>query len=253
MGRERRGGAANLGVRGLGGRGVIRGLGGQGADAPRVGGGRRPSGRCALPRRAAAKCAAPGLPSPGVRALHVTRVGGGLPARWAETKQRRAEQEGDPRLPQSLLQRKRSREANGAGRCTVQTRLLQAGYKTGAGRSDLGNRHAPARTRGARPPGVKRRRRLFRTTTREPASPLLPAPFAPETRRRPFRENRSARPAPPGPTTGGARPGRSRQGALSLAAARAAGGGRRLLREAQLPLCGWRARVPALSGRAGGL
>lgn len=158
----------------------------------------------ALPRRAAAKCAAPGLPSPGVRALHVTRVGGGLPARWAETKQRRTEQEGDPRLPQSLLQRKRSREANGVGRCTVQTRLLQAGYKTGAGRSDLGNRHAPTRTGGAWPPGVKRRRCLFRTTTRKSASPLLPAPFAPETRRRPFRENRSPRPAPPRPTTGGA-------------------------------------------------
>ena len=134
---------------------MIRGLGGQGADAT---GRRRPAtfwtvGGSALPRRAAAKCAAPGLPSPGVRALHVTRVGGGLPARWAETKQRRTEHEGDPRLPQGLLQRKRSREANGVRRCTVQTRLLQAGYKTGVGRSDLGNRHAPTRTGGAWPPG----------------------------------------------------------------------------------------------------
>lgn len=163
----------------------------------------------ALPRRAAAKCAAPGLPSPGVRALHVTRVGGGLPARWAETKQRRAEQEGDPRLPQSLLQRKRSREANGARRCTVQTRLLQAGYKTGAGRSDLGNRHAPARTRGARPPGVKRRRRLFRTTTREPApaGSLRPRDAQAAVSRKPLRApgparahdgRRAPRPLPPG-------------------------------------------------------
>lgn len=149
----------------MGGCGVIRGLGGQGADAT---GRRRPAtfwtvGGSALPRRAAAKCAAPGLPSPGVRALHVTRVGGGLPARWAETKQRRTEHEGDPRLPQGLLQRKRSREANGVRRCTVQTRLLQAGYKTGVGRSDLGNRHAPTRTGGAWPPGVKRRRCLFRS------------------------------------------------------------------------------------------
>lgn len=229
---------------------MIRGLGGQGADAPRVGGGRRPSGRSALPRRAAAKCAAPGLPSPGVRALHVTRVGGGLPARWAETKQRRTEQEGDPRLPQSLLQRKRSREANGARRCTVQTRLLQAGYKTGAGRSDLGNRHAPARTRGARPPGVKRRRRLFRTTTRESASPRVRSCRLPSPPRRAggrfAKTARRARPRP-GPRRAArapAAPARGRCLSQQRGPRGGAGGssGRLSSRSA-----------PALSGRAGGL
>lgn len=211
----RRGGAANLGVRGLGGCGVIRGLGGQGADAT---GRRRPAtfwtvGGSALPRRAAAKCAAPGLPSPGVRALHVTRVGGGLPARWAETKQRRTEHEGDPRLPQGLLQRKRSREANGVRRCTVQTRLLQAGYKTGVGRSDLGNRHAPTRTGGAWPPGVKRRC-LFRSPrVREsaPACSLRPRDAQVAVSRKP-------RPAP-GPAQ--AHDGRRAGSGRPLAAARA--------------------------------
>lgn len=243
---------------------MIRGLGGQGADAT---GRRRPAtfwtvGGSALPRRAAAKCAAPGLPSPGVRALHVTRVGGGLPARWAETKQRRTEHEGDPRLPQGLLQRKRSREANGVRRCTVQTRLLQAGYKTGVGRSDLGNRHAPTRTGGAWPPGVKRRRCLFRSPrVREsaPACSLRPrdaqvAVSRTTPRARPRPGPRRAARWLGAPSGGGAGPGRVRQGALSLAAARAAvGGARWLLQEAQLPLCGWRARVPALSGWAGGL
>ena len=57
------------------------------------------------------------------------------------------------------------------------------GYKTGVRRSDLGNRHAPTAREGAWPPGVKRRRRLFRTATRGSGSPLLPARFAREMRR----------------------------------------------------------------------
>lgn len=168
----------------------------------------------ALPRRAAVKCAARGLPSPGVRALRVTRVGGRLPTRWEETKQRRTEQEGDPCLPQSLLQRNRSQQVNGVRRCTVQARLRQPGYKTGVRRSDLGNRRAPTAPEGAWPPGVKRRRRLFRSTTRGSGSPLLPARFAARCAGDPgevfqrsqvrFRNHRFLRLVPPRPATGAA-------------------------------------------------
>lgn len=145
----------------------------------------------------------PGAPYPGVRALHVTRVGGGCP-RDGQRQSNGGQSRGRPATCRRAFCRESEagrRTGPGAAWCRL---VFQAGYKTGAGRSDLGK---PTRSRPhARGPAPGREAAAAfiqdalhpRARESAPAGSLRPRDAQAAVSRKPAR---SARPRPSGPTT----------------------------------------------------